>query len=90
MYQVKGAITVTAARAAFEAGLQAIADGHREFDLAQLAEVDSVAVATLLAWQRAAADKGSRLVFHHLPENLRTLAQLYNAGTLLATAAAEH
>jgi phospholipid transport system transporter-binding protein len=86
MYQPALTITMTTAKAALDAGLKAIADGQLEFDLAQLTDVDSAAVATLLAWQRAATKLGRTLVFHKLPQNLQTLAQLYGADALLMLA----
>lgn len=83
MYLAANTITVNTAKAALDAGLQAIARGENEFDLGQLTEVDSAAVATLLAWQRAAGAQGRTLVFHHLPQNLVSLARLYGADGLL-------
>ena len=83
MYQAAQTITMNTAKAALDAGLKAIAEGQNEFDLAQLTEVDSAAVATLLAWQRAAAGLGRSLVFRNHSQNLQTLAQLYGADELL-------
>ncbi len=90
MYQAAQTITMTTAKAALDAGLKAIAEGQNEFDLAQLTELDSAAVATLLIWQRSAAELGRSLVFHHLPQNLQTLAKLYGADALLASAHPAH
>ena len=90
MYQTGSTITMNTAKAALDAGLRAIAHGETEFDLAALTDVDSAAVATLLAWQRAAAALGRTLVLHHLPQNLQTLAQLYGADALLMPAPAQH
>lgn len=66
-----------------EAGLRAIAEGQAQIDLADLTSVDSAAVATLLAWQRAARRGGKSLQFTNFPANLRSLARLYGVEDLL-------
>ncbi len=71
------------ARPALQAGLQAIAAGQLEIDLAGLTQVDSAGVATLLAWQRAAQERKQGLVFHNLPQNLRSLAGMYGVADML-------
>jgi phospholipid transport system transporter-binding protein len=48
-----------------------------------LTAVDSAAVATLLAWQRAALERGSALRFTNLPANLQSLIELYGVADLL-------
>lgn len=80
-------LTFNNAQTVVEAGLRAIADGQAEFDLAEVAAVDSAAVATMLAWQRAARKQGRTLVFRNLPANLQSLIQLYGVGDLLQLAA---
>lgn len=90
MYQVAQTITMTTAKVALDAGLKAISEGQDAFDLAQLTEVDSAAVATLLIWQRSAAACGRTLVFHYLPQTLQTLAKLYGADALLTPAHPVH
>jgi len=71
------------APAVLETGLRAIADGQAEIDLSELTSVDSAAVATLLAWQRAAQSRNKTLVFRNLPANLQSLADLYGVTALL-------
>ena len=83
MYRPTLALTMHAARAALDAGLAAIANGQDEFDLGGLTAVDSAAIATLLAWQRAAAERGRRLRFTNPSENLQSLARLYDLDGLL-------
>lgn len=85
MFQPSETLTVYNAQTALQAGLQAIAAGQTEIDLGQLAAVDSTAVATLLAWKRAAAERGTALVFHRMPANLHSLANLYGVSDLLET-----
>jgi len=76
-------LTFNNAQAMLVAGLRAIADGQTEIDLAGLTTVDSAAVATLLAWQRAARKAGKPLAFKNSPPNLHSLAALYGVDSLL-------
>lgn len=76
-------LTFNNAQAVLDAGLRAIAGGQSQIDLADLAAVDSAAVATLLAWQRAAQKTGKPLNFTNLPANLQSLVALYGVGELL-------
>ena len=76
-------LTVNNAQTVLQAGLRAIADGQSEFDLSDVTAVDSAAVATLLAWQRAARQSGRTLAFRNLPANLQSLVKLYGVGPLL-------
>ncbi len=83
MFKPPASLTVHNAKTVLQAGLRAIADGQRAIDLTHVVAVDSVAVATLLAWQRAARARGSHLDFGALPPNLQSLAQLYGVAALL-------
>ncbi|HEV7618324.1 MAG TPA: STAS domain-containing protein [Burkholderiaceae bacterium] len=83
MFRPTLTLTVNNAQSALEAGLRAIESGQTEIDLAQLTAVDSAAVATLLAWQRAALERGSVLRFTNLPANLQSLIELYGVADLL-------
>ena len=76
-------LTFSNAGQALEAGLRAIADGQAEIDLGEVAAVDSAAVATLLAWQRAARERGVSLRFLNMPANLAGLAELYGVNRYL-------
>ncbi len=83
MYRPTQSLTIADARPALHAGLEAIASGQTEIDLAGLTQVDSAGVATLLAWQRAAQERRQSLVFHNLSQNLRSLAGLYGVADML-------
>lgn len=78
-------LTVQNAASVLDAGLRAIADGQTQIDLGELTVVDSAAVATMLAWQRAARKNGKSLVFGNLPVNLQSLVNLYDVDELLHT-----
>jgi phospholipid transport system transporter-binding protein len=76
-------LTVNNAGPVLEAGLRAIEAGETEIDLSQLTVVDSAAVATMLAWQRASLALGRTLTFRQPHVNLQTLSQLYGIDELL-------
>lgn len=86
MHQPGSALTLAHARAELEAGLAAIARGETAIDLGAVTEVDSSAVASLLAWQRAARQQGRTLKFVNLPASVQSLARLYGVDTLIGTA----
>jgi phospholipid transport system transporter-binding protein len=83
MFRPTLTLTATGARSTYEAGLRAIEAGQQEIDLAQLTVVDSAAVATLVAWKRAAAARGATLSFRNTPASLVSLASLYGADVFL-------
>jgi phospholipid transport system transporter-binding protein len=85
MHQPGSALTITHARAELEAGLAAIARGETVVDLAAVTEVDSSAVASLLAWQRAARQQGRALRLVNLPASVQSLARLYGVDGLIGT-----
>lgn len=87
MFKPAATLTVENASATLAAGLKAIAAGQARIDLSGLVTVDSSAVATLLAWQRAARGKNLTLQFDALPANLQSLADLYGATPLLGASA---
>lgn len=83
MYQPAESLTLANARLVLTEGLRAIAAGEPEIDLSRLATVDSSAVATLLAWKRAAAARNAPLALTNLPASLQSLATLYGVAELL-------
>jgi phospholipid transport system transporter-binding protein len=83
MFRPTLTLTVNNAKVALEAGLRAVEEGQAEIDLAQLTALDSAAVATLVAWRRAATRRGSVLRFKNLPASLESLAALYGVADLL-------
>lgn len=88
MYRPVQNLIVNNAKEALEAGLRAIAAGQTQIDLGELTVVDSAAVATLLAWKRAAYKHGAELVFTNLAANLQSLVTLYEVTGLLQSASA--
>ncbi|NUU02669.1 STAS domain-containing protein [Herbaspirillum robiniae] len=83
MFKPGSQLTVNNATAVLRDGLAAIAAGQSGIDVSAVAVVDSSAVATLLAWRRAAQQRGATLDFGVLPANLQSLADLYGVSALL-------
>ena len=83
-------LTVDNATEALEQGLAALRAGQTVFDLGAVEAVDSAAVSVMLAWQRAAAQNGSRLELRNLPEQLKSLTKLYGVCTLVSPADLHH
>lgn len=80
-------LTHATASAAYQAGLARIAAGASRVDCAPLAQFDSSALAVLLGWRRAAAERGAALEVVNLPAQLASLAAAYGVDTLLTDAA---
>ncbi|MDD2700851.1 MAG: STAS domain-containing protein [Sideroxydans sp.] len=82
---VSGPLTLETAREAslaeFPAGLDVSI-----VDLADVTAVDSSALGVLMQWSRLHAGK---LEFINIPQNLRSLAELYDVSAMLAMATAE-
>lgn len=83
MFRPTLTLTINSAKATLEEGLRAIEAGQTEIDLVQLTTVDSAAVATLLAWKRAAQARHQALVFHNIPPTLISIATLYGVVEIL-------
>lgn len=83
MFNAPADLTFDNARAALDAGLQAIGSGDCRVDLAAVTAADSSAVAVLLAWQRAAKARGAALTLHNMPASLDSLMALYDVRSLL-------
>ena len=85
---VGGALTLATVAAALPAGSAAIGEGVRTVDLGEVGELDSSALALLLAWLREAKRRKHDLSFVNLPQGLTTIARLYGVAELLTAAPA--
>ena len=85
---VSGALTLATVAADLAQGKAAIAEGARSIDFAGVGELDSSALALLLAWLREAKRLGGELTYANLPQGLTTIARLYGVAELLPAAAA--
>ncbi|MCC6210839.1 MAG: STAS domain-containing protein [Burkholderiales bacterium] len=89
---VSGPLTLAQVAEALPLGNGAIGEGARNVDLGEVGELDSSALALLLAWLREARRRNAELAFSNLPQGLTTIARLYGVADLLpaATASARH
>ena len=85
---VSGALTLASVAAVLLEGNAAIGQGVRTVDLGEVGELDSSALALLLAWLREARRQGRELAFANLPQGLTTIARLYGVAELLPAAPA--
>ncbi|HEY4802400.1 MAG TPA: STAS domain-containing protein [Paraburkholderia sp.] len=76
-------LTHESAKAALSAGVAQIAAGATAVDCAALTQFDSSALAVLIAWQRAARERGTALAVLNLPPALASLARAYGVDMLL-------
>ena len=77
-------MTLDNADALLAAGLAAMRPGENVFDLSQVFEADSSALAVMLGWLRRAGQ--SSLKFAQVPAGVRSLAELYGVTELLPLA----
>jgi phospholipid transport system transporter-binding protein len=87
---VSGSLTLANVAAVLAEGNAAIVEGARTVDLADVGELDSSALALLLAWLREARRRNLDLVFANLPQGLTTIARLYGVAELLPVSPAHH
>ena len=73
----------TGANLTHESAKAALAAGATAVDCAALTQFDSSALAVLIAWQRAARERGAPLAVLNLPPALASLARAYGVDSLL-------
>ena len=86
---VSGAATLDGVAGLLEQGREQILGGARIVDLGEVTEMDSSALAVLLAWLRDARSRNRELAFTRLPEGLAAIAWLYGVADLLPVAQPE-
>jgi phospholipid transport system transporter-binding protein len=87
---VSGPLTLASVTAALREGSAAIGQGASTVDLGEVGELDSSALALLLAWLREAKQLNRSLSFANLPQGLTTIARLYGVAELLPVSPANH
>ena len=80
---VSGALTLANVAAVLREGSAVIGEGVRTVDLAEVGELDSSALALMLAWMREAKRQNRELQFANVPQGLTTIARLYGVADLL-------
>lgn len=81
---VQGAMTFAEAVRLREALLKELDRDALTVDLGAVAEADSTALSLMLEWRRAAKARGWRIHYANLPDNLRSLAEVYGVLELIA------
>jgi len=85
---LSGALTLANVAEVLREGGVAIGGGVRTVDLGEVGELDSSALALLLAWLREAKNRNAALSFTNLPQGLTTIAKLYGVAELLTAPSA--
>ena len=76
-------MTLSAATALLAEGEAAIASAATAFDLAAVTDLDSSCLAVVFGWMRAANAAGKSLRLMNPPQNLLSLAAVYDVAELL-------
>ena len=82
-YVVVGPMTLPFAKQLLDAGRQVFDRNDAVIDLQRVREVDSTGLAIMLEWMRSAQRHNHRLSFTHIPDNLKSLADVYGVSELL-------
>lgn len=80
---LQGAVNLENALALREDGLRLFTQTEVTLDLSGVTEVDSAAVSLLFEWRRAALAANRSIRYVNLPDNLKSLAQLYGVTELV-------
>ncbi len=81
--RVSGRLTMDSIGKSFTEAMQPPEGKNWTIDLAQVEAADSAAVSMLLSWLRNAQRHEAKLTFINVPENLRSLADLYGVANAL-------
>lgn len=81
--EVSGPMTMSDAAALLAEGEAAIVSSTASFDLAAVTEMDSSCLAVVFGWMRAAQAEGKSLRLLNPPQNLLSLAAVYDVADLL-------
>jgi phospholipid transport system transporter-binding protein len=80
---LKGPVTMANVEALLVDGAKQIEGTRVTVDLSGVTEVDSAALSLLLEWRRQAMQASRTIRYINLPQNLRSLAELYGITELL-------
>ena len=86
---LQGPVTIDHAADLTRRGIALFDNQSLTVDLANVTDVDSTIISMLLEWLRAAQKNKRSLQFIHLPENLRSLIQLYGVAELIPVISTE-
>ncbi len=80
---VQGSVTIENVVVMTQRGMALFDQPRRVIDLEKITDVDSTVISMMLEWMRTAHKKGCQLQFVNLPENLKSLVQLYGIADLI-------
>ena len=80
---VDGAVTIDNVVALTKKGIALFDDRSLTIDLKKVTEVDSTIISMLLEWLRGMRKKNHSLQFINIPENLKSLIQLYGVTEII-------
>lgn len=90
LMRVSGRLTMETIGAAFAEAMQPLEGKEWTIDLAQVEAADSAGVSLLLGWLRNAQRHEAKLAFINVPDNLRSLANLYGVADALPFSHSSH
>lgn len=82
-----GVVTIDNVVGLTQQGIALLSDRSLIIDLAKVTEMDSTIVSMLLEWLRVAHKNECNLQFINLPDNLRSLVQLYGVADVIMISA---
>jgi len=87
-WRLDGELTFATVGSLLKPGETLFADGPGEtvIDLSGVQRADSAGVSLLLEWMRQAHRHGNRVVFRHVPEQMRQIARISNLDGILPLA----
>ena len=80
---LSGRVTMAEAAAVLEEGRRCISGDQVVFDLGQISEADSSALAVLFGWLREAKERGVNITLANTPRSLVSLADVYGVADFL-------
>lgn len=87
-YHLSGPLTLNNAMQLRAEGLGLFASSREQridIDCAEVTEVDSAALSLLFEWARVLSKQGKSLRYSNLPQNMRSLASVYEVQDLIPT-----
>ncbi len=85
-FRVEGPLTLRTAGDLLAVGHRLFVEPVSRIDLSAVTELDSAALGLLLEWLREAQAQRREIVFLNLPDNLKSLGELYGVLDLLPQA----
>lgn len=82
-FVVQGPVTLDNVVSVLEEGRSVFSEAELVVDLGRIESVDSSAISLLMEWLRDAERDRRKLRFANMPENMKSLAELYGVSELI-------